>query len=319
MDISIKDILSYLEKSDFEYKFLGNENLIINKYSALSNVKNNSVTWIKDAKRYNKSIFDDVKNILVVSNEIENFVLSSKNLSFIFCKNPKEVFFSILKNFFEQEKYEDYIGVNSIVETKLIGNKIYIGHNCFIGKDVIISDNVIIKNNVSIEGRVVIGENSIIHSGVVIGSDGFGYFQNSEGRNIKVPHYGGVIIGKDVEIGANTCINKGTLEDTIIGDNVKIDSFCHIAHNVVVNENTVIVGKASIAGSTIIGKNSWIGPHSVISNGLTVGDGCHIGLGSVVLSNLEDNVKVFGNPARIYDRSEKYNKPKRKRDAPKTE
>lgn len=319
MDISIKDILSYLEKSNFEYKFLGNENLIINKYSTLSNVKNNSVTWIKDAKRYNKNIFDDVKNTLVVSNEIKDVVLSSKNLSFIFCKNPKEVFFSILKNFFEQEKYEDYIGVNSVVETKLIGNKVYIGHNCFIGKDVIISDNVIIKNNVSIEGRVVIGENSIIHSGVVIGSDGFGYFQNSEGRNIKVPHYGGVIIGKDVEIGANTCINKGTLEDTIIGDNVKIDSFCHIAHNVVVNENTVIVGKASIAGSTIIGKNSWIGPHSVISNGLTVGDGCHIGLGSVVLSNLEDNVKVFGNPARIYDRSEKYNKPKRKRDAPKTE
>lgn len=240
---------------------------------------------------------------MVVSNEIKDIDSNRKNPSFIFCNNPKEVFFTILKEFFKTNEYRDYISPHSVVETKIIGKGVYIGHNCFIGKDVVIGDNVVIKNNVSIEGKVIIGESTIIHSGVIIGTDGFGYFQNREGLNMKVPHYGGVIIGKNVEIGANSCIDRGTLDDTVIGDNVKIDNFCQISHNVVIKDNTLIIGKASIAGSSIIGMNCWIGPHSIISNGLTIGDGCYIGLGSVVLSDLDENVKVFGNPARVYDKS----------------
>ena len=201
MGVNIGDILAYLKNNNLKYKFIGNDALIINRYSSLNNVKDNSITWVKNIERYNKNIFNNIENVLVVSHEITDIDLNSKNPSFIFCKNPKEVFFSILKEFFKIEEYRDYISPNSVVETKSIDKGVYIGHN-FIGKDVAISDNVVIKNNVSIEGKVIIGENTIIHSGVVIGTDGFGYFQNSEGKNIKVPHYGGVVIGKDVEIGA---------------------------------------------------------------------------------------------------------------------
>jgi UDP-3-O-[3-hydroxymyristoyl] glucosamine N-acyltransferase len=303
MSIKIKDILNYLSNMGLEHKYQGDNQLTISNFCPINNLKDNSITWIKNVNTFENYNFNNIHNILIVSKEILNAEDHNKNINFIFCNNPKEVFFSILKEFFKQEEYKNCISSSSVVETKSIGENVYIGHNCYISKNVIIDDNVVIKNNVSIEGKVIIGQSTIIHSGVVIGTDGFGYFQNSGGKNIKVPHYGGVMIGNDVEIGANACIDKGTLDDTIIGDNVKIDNLCHISHNVVIKDNTLMAGKANIGGSSIIGSNSWIGLSAIISNGLSIGDNCHIGLGSVVISNVADNVKVFGNPARVYDKN----------------
>lgn len=300
--IRLDEILSFLKKEKIDHEFKGDKELIINSFCSLYNLKNNCITWIKDKDAYNKCDLSRADNILIIMGEPLEISLTNKNISFISCDNPKQVFFSVLNNFFKQKEYKSYRSPNSIVETNAIGKDVYIGHNSYIGEDVKIGDNVIIKNSVSIEGKVTIGNNTIIHSGVVIGTDGFGYFQDEKGNNFKVPHCGGIIIGNDVEIGANTCIDKGTIDDTIIGDNVKIDNLCHIAHNVIIKENSSMAGKSNIAGSTIIGKDSWIGPSCTVSNGLVIGENCHIGLGSVVTRNLDSNVKVFGNPARVYDR-----------------
>lgn len=167
-----------------------------------------------------------------------------------------------------------------------------------------IGDNVVIKNNVSIEGKVIIGNNTIIHSGVVIGTDGFGYYQNEEGKNIKVPHYGGVVIGEYVEIGANTCIDRGTLDDTVIGNYVKIDNLCHIGHNCVIEDNSSIVALSMLGGSAEISKNSYIAPGVMIKNQLKIGENSLIGMGAVVTKDVEKNKVVAGVPAKVIRENE---------------
>lgn len=299
MNIEIKDILRYLDENNLEHKFNGNCNLNINDYSSISNFKNKSITWIKNPETFNKYSFANTSDLLIVSNEIKEMESGNKSINFIFCKNPKEVFFSILNEFFKQEEYIDFISPNSIIETKSLGKNIFIGHNCYIGTDVVIEDNVVIKNNVSIDGKVKIGQNTIIHSGVVIGTDGYGYFQNNEGKNVKVPHFGGVVIGEDVEIGANTCIDRGTLDDTVIGNNVKIDNLCHIAHNVIIKNNCSVIALTMLGGSVVLKENSYIAPGAVIKNQLVVGENSLVGLGAVVVKNVEDNKVVAGVPAKV--------------------
>jgi UDP-3-O-[3-hydroxymyristoyl] glucosamine N-acyltransferase LpxD len=300
MKIELNDIFDYLERMKFEYKYYGKRDVVINCFSALNNLKNNSITWIKNCSYYKKGAFSDIKDVLIVANtDVDVNYENNKNLGFILCNNPKQIFFSILKEFFKQTEYEAFISPHSIIETKEIGLNVYIGHNCYIGNYVTIDDNVIIKNNVSIEGKVKIGKNTVINSGVSIGNVGFGYFKNSDGIYTKVPHYGGVIIGNNVEIGANTCIDRGILESTVIGNNVKINNLCHIAHNVKIHDYCIITAGVIICGSTEIGKNTYIAPGAIIKNQLTIGENSLIGMGAVVLADVEDNKVVVGIPAKV--------------------
>lgn len=305
MEININRILNYLKESNLEYDYYGKDDFFINKYASLNNIKDNSITWIKNKSYFKEELFKGVKNVLlVVNSDINMDEIKNKDIGFIICQNPKEVFFSILDEFFKQDKFEDFISPNSVIKTQNIGQNVYIGHNCYIDKNVKIGDNVVIKNNVSIEGKVEIGNNTIIHSGVVIGTDGFGYFKNNEGKNIKVPHYGGVIIGSDVEIGANTCIDRGTLDDTLIGDNVKISNLCHLAHNVEIYDNCLITAGVAITGSTVINKNTYIAPGAVIRNQLIIGENSLVGMGAVVTKDVEKNKVVAGVPAKVIRENE---------------
>ena len=295
--IKINEILKFLKDNEIEHNYIGDENLTIKDYSVPDNIKDNSILWVKDFKMVENLNFENYKNVLIVSSSIHNSIAVSVN--FLLSNNSKELFFSIISNFFNNQLKESCIGINSIVETNYIGKDVYIGHNCYISSKVKIGDNVVIKNSVSIEGDVIIGNNTIISSGVVIGTDGYGYFQNSKGKNIKVPHLGGVIIGNDVEIGANTCIDKGTLGDTIIGDNVKIDNLCHIAHNVLIEDNVVVIALSMIGGSVVLKENSYIAPSASVMNQLTIGKNSIVGLGSVVIKEVDDKDVVVGVPAKV--------------------
>lgn len=298
MNININEVLDYLKSENIYHKYEGEVNLSIGGFCSLNKLKDNCITWIKDINRIKEQNFIGYKSLLIVANETGNENNGIENKNFIYCNNPKEVFFSILNQFFKQQEYKEFISPKSIVETKDIGENVYIGHNCFIDNNVSIGSNVVIENNVSIEGRVIVGNNTIIHSGSVIGTDGFGYFQNEEGLNIKVPHYGGVIIGNSVEIGANTCIDRGTLDDTEIGDNVKIDNLCHIAHNVIIKNNCSVIALSMLAGSVVLGNNAYIAPGAMIMNQLKIGENSLVGLGAVVVKDVKDNVVVAGVPAK---------------------
>jgi len=167
-----------------------------------------------------------------------------------------------------------------------IGDNVIIEAGSVVGSNVTIGNNTVIYGNVSVYSGVAIGENCIIHSGAVLGSDGFG-IANEQGHWFKVPQLGSVSIGNYVEIGANTTIDRGAIEDTIIEDGVKLDNLIQIAHNVRIGENTAIAGCVGIAGSTTIGKFCAIGGGSGILGHLTIADHVHITATSLVTKTIK--------------------------------
>ena len=168
-----------------------------------------------------------------------------------------------------------------------------------IGEGVTIGENSCIDHFCVISDGVVIGRNCKIQSGTVIGEDGFGYERDESGIPIKITHLGTVIIEDNVEIGNCTVIDRGTLGNTIIKKNVKIDNLVHIAHNVVIEDNSLIIACSEISGGVIIGKGSWVGPNSSIIQKVKLGSDSFVGIGSNVIKDVENFAVVAGNPAKI--------------------
>ena len=181
-----------------------------------------------------------------------------------------------------------------------IGTNVKVGDNCKIYPNVNIGDNVTIGNNVTLFSGAtiyfdcVIGNNVIIHSGAVIGSDGFGFAPNPDGTYKKIAQIGNVIIGDDVEVGANTAIDRATMGSTVIGNGVKIDNLVQIAHNVEVDAHTVIAGQAGISGSTKIGKNAVIGGQVGIAGHLNIAGGSQLSAQTGINSSITEEGKVWG-------------------------
>lgn len=181
-------------------------------------------------------------------------------------------------------------------EARIAGD-VYVGPGAYIGQCSIGSGSVI-HGRVYVYSGTRIGSNVIIHAGSVIGADGFGYQRDEQGTFVKFPHLGGVTIEDDVEIGANACIDRGTLSDTLIREGAKIDNLVHIAHNVVVGRHTAVIAHAMIGGSTKIGDYAWVAPSACIRDGLTLGDRSIVGLGAVVVKDVLPGQTVMGVPAR---------------------
>lgn len=292
---SSKDICSYLGKNKYEYTFIGKE-VDIESFCSLGKTKKNAITWIKGGNPTELNRIENAETLLFIVDKQDAHIYGEEH-HLILCNNPKEIYFSILREFFVIRE-EAVIQKDSFIETKRIGKNVSIGHRCYISKDVIIGNNVVIKNNVSIECPTVIGDNTIISSGVVIGTTGFGYYKKSDGMYEGVPHFGGVKIGDNVEIGANTCIDRGTLDDTIIGDNVKIDNLCHIGHNVVIEKNALVIALSLLGGSSKIEENAYIAPGAILKNQIVVGKNTIVGMGAVVTKDVENGQTVAGVPAK---------------------
>ncbi|MGP9801694.1 UDP-3-O-(3-hydroxymyristoyl)glucosamine N-acyltransferase [Rheinheimera sp. NSM] len=190
------------------------------------------------------------------------------------------------------------IGPNAVIAAgAVIGENVQIGAGCFVGEQAVLADNVRLWPNVSVYHAVKIGSNTIVHSGAVLGSDGFG-FANERGNWVKIPQTGTVVIGADCEIGANTTIDRGAIDNTVIGNNVIIDNLCQIAHNVHIGEHTAIAGATVVAGSTRIGRYCIIGGAAVINGHIEICDGAHIsGMAMVMKPITEKGVYSSGIPA----------------------
>jgi UDP-3-O-[3-hydroxymyristoyl] glucosamine N-acyltransferase len=146
-----------------------------------------------------------------------------------------------------------------------------------------------------------IGRNCRIGPGAVIGSEGFGYERDGDGRWVQKMSRFGVEIGDDVHIGANVCVDRGSWRDTEIMKGCRIDNLVHIAHNVVLHANVVVVAQAMVAGSVEVGVGAWIGPAASVIQRITVGHGALVGMGAVVTRDVDPDVTVVGSPARVID------------------
>jgi UDP-3-O-[3-hydroxymyristoyl] glucosamine N-acyltransferase len=178
-----------------------------------------------------------------------------------------------------------------------IGKNVVIMAGCYIGDYVVIGDNSIIYPNVTIYHRCRVGSRVTLHSGVVIGSDGFGFAHNNRGEHIKIYQLGAVEIGSDVEIGANTTVDRGAIGDTIIGRGTKIDNLVQIGHNVKVGENCIIVAGTAIAGSTELGRNVVLGGQSAVAGHIKIGDMAQFAARSGVTKSLSGGKIYAGAPA----------------------
>ena len=304
--------------------FFKKKNLNISKiYSNVNLKKNfiiNDVKPLEKAKEKDLSFFDSVKyknfaqktkaGACITTKELEKFLPDSiqkiivKNVLFDLAKTLKKIY---------PDADIDYpdLSLNRPGKNKYkrvrFGNNVLIGRNVKIGNNSIIGSNSIVEHNVKIGEKCIIGSNVIIKNTLVgdnvviqdnckIGLKGFGFIP-IKSNNIKFPHIGKVIIEKNVEIASGCTIDRGSIDDTYIGNNTYLDNQVHIAHNVKIGANCMIAGQVGFAGSSIIGDNVSIGGQAGISGHLKIGSNVKIGGGSGVVKDIEDNQIVMGYPA----------------------
>lgn len=290
----------------------GDPHVEVNNFSKIEEGKPGTLTFLANPK-YTHYIYETKASIVLVNND---FVPEQPiNTTLVRCQNAYAALAILLDMVEKSQSKKTGIEPMSYVSDKAtLGKEVYIGSfayiaddakigsntkiypQAYIGDGVEIGDNTIIYSGVKIYPGCRIGNNCIIHSGAVIGSDGFG-FAPEDGIYKKIPQLGIVIIEDDVEIGANTTIDRAVMDATIIHKGVKLDNLIQIAHNVEVGENTVMASQVGISGSTKVGKNCMFGGQVGLGGHITVGNGANIGAQSGIISNVDENAKIIGSPA----------------------
>jgi len=198
---------------------------------------------------------------------------------------------------------EIYVGAYAVIGDRVkIGNRVKILPTAVIGNDVTIGDDTIIHPHVSIYDNIIIGKKVILHSGVVIGCDGFGFVQDN-GKRRKIPQVGTVIIEDEVEVQANSCIDRATMGKTIIKKGTKIDNLVQVAHNVILGENSILAAQSGIAGSATVGNNVIIAGQSGVTDHANIGDNSIILGRSGVTHNIPSDTIVSGFPAQEHKKN----------------
>lgn len=224
-------------------------------------------------------------------------ILKKQGKTVIVVKDPKRAL-AIVGNEFFVDTFTPGIHSSCIIDPDAeIADDVSIAPFVQIGK-ARIGKGTVISANVRIYDDVVIGDYCFIKEGAVIGGQGYGYEIDNEGNRFRFPQIGGVIIGNHVDIGGNTCIDRGALSDTIIEDYAKIDNLCHVAHNVHIGKNAMVIACSEVSGSCKIGENAWIGPNTSVRDWRNIGSNSTIGIGSNVVKDVPSNEVWAGNPAK---------------------
>ena len=302
-------LLEIFNSINLEYKV--KKNIFINGVNNLSNAKNNEISfckkpeYIEDLKKTNASVCIVNKNFLkFVPKKCYPIISANPEIDFIKICNlfySDYVLDKVSNNFFTKNEIKNkfkniFFGKNFLCEKNVkLGKNIYIGHNVIIKNNSIIKDNVNIGDNVIIS-HSIIEKNVNICDGAIIGKKGFG-FKFVQNKLLRIPHIGKVIIGENSEIGSNCNIDRGSIDDTIIGSNTILDNQIQIAHNVKIGNYCMIAAQVGISGSTKIGNSVSIGGQAGIAGHLKIGNNVKIGGKSGVLKDIEDNKTVIGYPA----------------------
>ncbi len=314
MELSLKGLAKLIDAG-----ILGRSDRIITGVSSFEDAKEHHITFASDPK-FLKKLNQCNAGAIIVPDDVPPDTETNGRFSLLTCPHPKISFFRIAAKFHPEKKRRPgidatarigkspEIGHSAVIAANVfvgdhvrIGDNVHLMPNVYIGDHVTIKDHVTVKPNVTIMEKTHIGSNVIIHPGAVIGSDGYGFVQGS-GEHEKLHHYGYVHIHDDVEIGANTTIDRGTLGKTIIGRGVKIDNLVHIAHNVKIGDHALILAQVGIAGSAAIGANVIVAGKAGISGHISIGANTIVGPFAGVHSNVGENEIVSGMPQMPHSR-----------------
>ncbi|WP_407557486.1 UDP-3-O-(3-hydroxymyristoyl)glucosamine N-acyltransferase [Winogradskyella sp. 4-2091] len=289
-----------------------------NKITGLEQIQKankNQATFIGNRKF--AALWKDSKASLAIVNDNLD-IEPGDNRVLIKVKNADLAMAKLLESFTpETPHFETEIHPSATVDKSAkIGSGSRVGAGSYIGKDVVLGNNVTIYPNVTIlddttigdhttvwsgtiiRERSVIGAHCIFHNNVSIGADGFGYRPSDDGRGlVKIPHIGNVVIGNGVEIGANSCVDRGKFSSTILGDGCKIDNLVQIAHNCVLGRSCIMAGSSGLAGSVTLGDGVIIGGSASIKDHTTIHSGATVGAGSGVMNDVAAGKTVLGYPA----------------------
>ncbi len=299
-----------------EGEVVGNPNAEVFKLAKIEEGTKGSLTFLANPK-YQNFIYSTQATITIVNKNFEPEQEVTTTL--IKVEDAYKAFSKLLEYYNQVKLMKSGIEQPSVISENVeYGENLYLGSFCYLGKNVKIGNNVKIYPNTFIGDNVVIGDNCLffagvriyseteignnctIHSGSIIGSDGFGFAPTEDGSYSKVPQIGNVILEDNVEIGACTTIDRATLGSTIIRKGVKLDNQIQIAHNVEIGENTVIAAQTGIAGSTKIGKNCLIGGQVGFAGHIVIGDNVRIQAQSGVGKNVKDSDTLQGSPSFNY-------------------
>ncbi len=308
MEFSAQQIAAFLNGT-----IEGDPEVKVSTFSKIEEGKIGSLSFLANPK-YEHYIYSTKSSIVLVN---KDFTPSEKVSSTMIRVENAYASLAMLLNLVDQQKQKHKTGIDStafIAESASVGENCYIGHfayvgtnakigkncrifpNVYIGDNVTIGDNCILYPHVTIYEECSVGNNCILHAGSVIGADGFGFAPEGE-RYKKIPQLGNVILEDDVEIGANTTVDRAVMDSTIIHKGVKLDNLVQIAHNVEVGENTVMAAQVGIAGSTKIGKHCMFGGQVGLAGHIKIGDHVNFGAQAGVMSDIKEPTAVLGAPA----------------------
>lgn len=308
MEFSAKQIAQMLEG-----RVEGNENAVVGKLCKIEEGEKGGLSFLANPK-YNHYLYSTKASIVIINEdfepeeEIKTTVIRVKDAYSCFAK-LLEIYdqYRLNKNGISSLAFIDkqaeiaedvYVGEFAVISKGAKigkGSKIY--PHVYIGDDVKIGENVTLFAGVRIYHDTVIGNNCILHSGAVLGADGFGFAPLADGTFKKIAQIGNVVIEDDVEIGANATIDRATMGSTKVMKGTKIDNLCQLGHNVVIGQSTAMAAQTGVAGSTKIGNNCFIGGQVGFSGHIKVGDRCSIGAQAGIISDIKDEARIIGSPA----------------------
>ena len=295
---------------------VGDTEVTVSDFSKIEEASSGTLTFLANPK-YEEYIYNTKASIVLVNSDFSPSNNLPSNLTLIKVENSYESLAKLLQIYEDMNQQNEGIEEPVFIHpTAKIGKSVYIGafshigantvigdncqifSHCHIGNDSVLGEGSKLYAGVKVYNKIKIGINCTIHSGAVIGSDGFGFAPNKDNEYQKVPQIGNVIIHDYVEIGANTTIDRATMGSTVIGKGVKLDNLVQIAHNVEIGANTVIAAQTGVAGSTKIGKDVMIGGQVGIVGHIKIADGTKIAAQSGIGGNItEQNQIVQGSPA----------------------
>ena len=262
-------------------RLVGDPQTLIRQVGSLEGAGAGQITFF-NSKRLQEKLAGTRAAAVILAPESEKLT----KLPRIVCDNPYAYFARVSQLFNPVVLQASGIHPSAVVSgTARLGKNVSIGAGCVIGDDVVIGDESCLYPRVVLYPRCVLGKRVVVHAGAVIGADGFGVARD-EDRWVKIPQIGGVRIGDDVEIGANTTIDRGALDDTVIEEGVKLDNQVQVGHNVRIGAHSAVAGCVGIAGSADIGRHVTIGGAAMIHGHIRIADHVHVSAGTLISSSL---------------------------------